>query len=343
MNKSAKKILVNTIVVLLIIGGLSWIASTFIHFSGQWTENAQIRRDMVTMSSRVQGFIKEIRFTGFQQVHAGDTLVIIDDAEYRLRVAQATADLENAMAGHKAMGTSISATSNNLNVSDAALEEVRIQYANAERDYLRFTELLAKDAVTRQQYDGVKTQYEALKAKMQTMEAQKRTTALVKTEQQQRLSQSEGGIEICESALEIARINLGYTVITAKCDGYVSDKFIQEGELVMPGTPLLSIVSSDSPWVIANFREKQMSGITVGDKVDVTVDALNGKKFNAKVEAVATATGAAFSPMAPDNSTGNYVKVEQRIPVKITFTEDNDPKEMERLASGMSVECKVIR
>ena len=343
MNKTAKKILINTIVVLLIAGGLGWIASTFIHVSGEWTENAQVRRDMVTMSSKVQGFIKEVRFTGYQQVHKGDTLVIIDDSEYRLRVAQAAADLENAKVGRKAMGTSISATANNLTVSDAALEEVRIQFANAEREYNRFTELLAKDAVTSQQYDGVKTQYEALKAKMQTMEAQKRTTALVKTEQQQRLSQGDGGIDICQAALDIAELNLSYTVITAKCDGYVSDKFIQEGELVMPGTPLLVIVSDEDPWVIANFREKQMPGIAVGDPVKITVDAVKGMTFNGKVEAIATATGAAFSPMAPDNSTGNYVKVEQKVPVKITFDAGNDPAAMAKLASGMSVECKVGR
>ena len=342
MNRTAKKILVNTIVTVVILAGLGWIASTFIHVGGQWTDNAQIRRDIVTESSRVQGFIKEVRFSGFQQVHKGDTLVLIEDSEYRLRASQARADLENAKTGRQAMGTSISATDNNLAVSDAALEEVRVQYENAEREYKRFTELLAKEAVTKQQYDGVKTQYEALKARMLTMEAQKRTTALVKTEQQQRLSQGDGGIDICQAALDIAELNLSYTVVTAKCDGYISDKFIQEGELVMPGTPLYAIVSDDAPWIIANFREKQMSSIKPGDSVKVSVDAFRGVNLDARVEAVASATGASFSQMAPDNSTGNYVKVEQRVPVKIVFT-DPESEDVKRLASGMSVECKVLR
>ena len=339
MNKVTKKIIVNTIVITLLVAGIGWIASTFIHIGGAWTENAQVRRDIVTLSARVPGFVKEVRFEGFQKVSKGDTLVLIEDSEYRLRVAQASADLENARTGRKAMDTGISATQNNLAVSDAALEEVRIQYENAEREYKRFKELYAKEAVTRQQFELVQTQYEALKARMQTMQAQKRTTALAKTEQQQRLGQSEGGIAICEAALKLAGINLSYTIVTAPCDGYVSDKFIQEGQLVNPGMPLVAIVSDAEPWIIANYREDQMSRIAVGDKVSISVDAIRGRKFEGRVSAIASGTGAAFSPMAPDNSTGNYVKVCQKIPVKIEFCSGEDG--LERLASGMSVECKV--
>ena len=336
--KMRKKIAVNAVVITLLIVGICWIVSTFIHFGGAWTENAQVRRDIVTLSARVPGFVSEVRFEDFQKVSKGDTLVIIEDSEYRLHVAQAAADLENARTGRKAMGTSISATDNNIAVSDAALQEVRIQFENAEREYKRFSDLYAKEAVTRQQYDGVKTQYEALKAKMQTMEAQKRTTRLVKTEQEQRLSQSEGGIAICEAALRLAEINLSYTVIVATCDGYVSEKFIQEGQLVNPGTPLVAIVSDARPWVIANYREKQMSRIAVGDPVTIKVDAIGSKTFKGTVSSIASATGASFSPMAPDNSTGNYVKVAQKVPVKIEFDSAED---LDALAGGMSVECKV--
>ena len=339
MNKVTKKIIVNTIVITLLVLGMGWIASTFIHTGGTWTENAQVRRDIVTLSARVPGFVKEVRFDGFQKVSKGDTLVLIEDSEYRLHVAQAAADLENARTGHKAMGTSISTTENNLAVSDAALEEVRIQYENAEREFKRFSELYAKEAVTRQQYEDVKTRYDALKAKIQTMQAQKRSTALAKTEQEQRLGQSESGIAICEAALKLAEINLSYTVVSAPCDGYVSDKFIQEGQLVNAGTPLVAVVSSEKPWIIANYRENQMRHISVGDNVQIKVDALKGRKFSGKVTAIASATGAAFSNMAPDNSTGNYVKVAQKIPVKIEFS---DSEGLEALASGMSVECKVI-
>ena len=340
MNKVTKKIIVNTIVITLLVVGIAWIASTFIHIGGAWTENAQVRRDMVTLSARVPGFVNEVCFQGFQKVSKGDTLVLIEDSEYKLHVAQAAADLENARTGWKAMNTGISATDNNLAVSDAALEEVRIQYENAEREYKRFCELYAKEAVTRQQYEDVKTRYEALKARMQTMQAQKRTTALAKTEQQQRLAQSEGGIAICEAALELAQINLSYTAVTAPCDGFVSDKFIQEGQLVSPGSPLVAVVSDSKPWVIANYRESQMKHIHAGSDVTISVDALGGRKFEGKVSAIAPATGAAFSPMAPDNSTGNYVKVAQRIPVKIEFC---SAEGLEGLAGGMSVECKVRR
>ena len=339
MSESTKKITANAVVIILLTVGICWIASTFIHIGGAWTENAQVRRDIVTLSARVPGFVSEIRFEGFQRVSKGDTLLLIEDSEYRLHVAQAASDLENAKAAKAAMGTSISATENNLAVSDAALEEVRIQFENAGREFKRFRQLYAKEAVTRQQYESVKTQYEALQAKMQTMQAQKRTTSLVKEEQQQRLGQSESGIAICEAALKLALINLSYTVVTAPCDGYVSDKFIQEGQLVNPGTPLVAVVSDVKPWVIANYRESQLQYISIGDEVRIQVDALGGQKFNGKVSAIASATGAAFSAMAPDNATGNYVKVAQKIPVKIEFDETDG---LESLASGMSVECKVL-
>ena len=339
MSKISSKNITNSIVVVLLLTGLGWIVSAFVHPGGAWTENAQVRRDMVTLSARVPGFIEEVRFEDFQEVKRGDTLAIIEDSEFRLRVAQAAADLENARAGREAMCTGISATENNLAVSDAALEEVRIQFENAKREYKRFGDLYAKEAVTQQQYESVKTQYEALKAKMQTMEAQKQTTQLAKTEQQQRLAQSESGIAICQSALELATLNLSYTVITAPYDGYVSEKFIQEGQLVNPGTPLVTVVSNSKPWVMANYSEKQLTDIHLGDRVDIRVDGLDGKRFEGRVSTIAPATGAAFSPMAPDNSTGNFVKVAQKVPVKIEFAQNEG---LEALAGGLSVECKVI-
>ena len=140
---------------------------------------------------------------------------------------------------------------------------------------------------------------------------------------------------------ELAKLNLSYTVITAPCSGTTSAKNVQPGELLMPGMSLFSIVDDSNVWVIANFRESQIRGIEVGSKVDILVDAFRGEKFIGEVVAVADATGAQYSAMAPDNATGNFVKVEQRIPVKIAFTKENSHEKIARLSSGMNVECKV--
>lgn len=333
----------NVAVIILLAVAAFWFGSLFIHPGVEYTDNAQIRKDIVPVSSRVQGFVEDVRFVEFQKVSKGDTLVIIEDTEFQLRLAQAEANLQNALAGESAAGAGIAATDNNIKVTDSGIAEVKIQLANAESEYVRFTNLLDKGAVTRQQYDGVKTHYEALKAKVATMEKQKNTTSLVRNEQEIRRRQSQSGIDVCEAALDLARLNLSYTVITAPCDGTTSAKSINEGELLMPGMRLLTIVDDSQTWIIANFRESQIDGIKVGSKVDIKVDAFRGEKFHGEVTAVADATGAQYSHMAPDNATGNFVKIEQRIPVKIVFTGDNDPALVARLSSGMNVECKVRR
>ena len=339
MNKQTQKIIVNTVVVLLLVCAAGWFASLFWHPGVEYTDNAQVRKDIVPVSSRVQGFVKEVRFSEFQQVSAGDTLLLIEDAEFRLRLAQAEADYRNALAGESAAGAGLATTDNNILVTEAAIEEVRIQLADAEANYRRYSNLLEKGAVTQQQFDGVKTQYEGLKAKVTTMERQISTTRSARSEQEIRRQQSKGGIQLAEAALNLARLNLSYTVITAPCDGVTSAKTIQNGELLMPGQRLLSIVSNQEPWVTANFRESQLGHIHVGDAVEISVDALKGEKFTGRVEAIADATGAQYSHAAPDNATGNFVKIEQRIPVKIIFT--GGPVEL--LASGMNVTCKVQR
>ncbi|GHT12515.1 multidrug resistance protein [Bacteroidia bacterium] len=341
MNKKQKKIVANVIIIALIVCGMAWIASLFVHVGGEYTNNAYVNRDRVVMSSRVQGFIKKIYFDEFQQVRKGDTLAVIEDAEFRLRVAQAEADYQNALSGKSVMNTTISTTQNNLSVSDAAMDEMQILLRNAEKDYLRYQKLLAENAVTQQQYDGVKTNYDALRAKYEILVRQKQSTTLVKAEQTQRLDQTVSGIKIAEAALEIAKLNLSYTIILAPCNGTIGRKTIQEGELVMPGKHLLTVVNADSKWVVANFRETQMQHIQVGSKVSIEIDAFPSSKFEGVVAAISNASGAQYSPASPDHSVGNFVKVEQRIPVKILFTENNDATILAQLTSGMNVECKV--
>ena len=342
MDKKRKKIIANIVIIAFILCGICWIASLFIHIGGEYTNNAQVRQNIVPVAARVQGFIKEIRFEEFQPVEKGDTLVLIEDSEYRLRLAQAKADYQNALVGKSAMETGISTIQNNLSVTDASMQEVEILMKNAEADYNRFKVLMENKAVTRQQFEGIQTKYESLKDKLETMKRQKQSTRLVKNEQIQRLEQNELRIEVAKAALDLAELNLSYTVILAPCSGTMSRKTIQVGELMMPGKPLFSVIDNSNKWVIANYRETQRENIHVGDKVEIEVDAFPSTTLEGRVEAISNATGAQYSVSSPDNSADNFVKVEQRIPVKIIFTDNNDPKILEQLGSGMNVECKVL-
>lgn len=164
----------------------------------EYTDNAQVKQHLTPVSTRVQGFIKKICFEEYQTVKKGDTLAIIEDTEYRLKVAQAEADYRNALAGKSAMHTTINTTQNNILVTDAAIDEQRIRLQNAQTDYKRYQKLLKEEAVTPQQFDRVKTDYEATQARYEQLLRQKQSTLLQKQEQTQRLEQNESAIKLAE-------------------------------------------------------------------------------------------------------------------------------------------------
>ena len=333
----------NVVVLAIISVGLWWIATQFIKFNiSTFTDNAQVRRQIVPINARVQGYIKEIRFDEYTFVHEGDTLIIIDDSEYRLRLAQAKAELQNAVTGKSAMHTVISTTNNNIGVNEASITGTKVELENAARDLERYASLLKEKAVTQKQYDDAKTRYESMKAKYDMLCRQKQSTSLTKEEQQQRLGQQDAGIELAQAAVELASLNLSYTVITAPADGYTSRKSLQKGQLVQPGQTLLSIVDENDVWVVANYKETQTAKMKLGDKVRITVDALPDAVYIGRIEAISNATGAQYSIVPQDNATGNFVKVEQRLPVKIRFTADNTPESIQRLRAGLNVECEMM-
>ena len=338
-----KKNLRSTLILVIAAAGILWVCGHFFHLGKvEWTDNAQVRRNIVPINSRVQGYIESICFDDFDEVHKGDTLVIIENSEHLLRVAQANAAYQRSLVDSTAMGTTISTTENNLSVSDAAIDELRIRLTQAEADYHRYEQLLAQNAVTRQQYENVKTNYEAMKSRYDMLVRQKQSTRLVKTEQTQRLEQRKADIKAAKAAYDLAKLNLSYTVITAPCDGVASKKNIQLGQLIQPGQNLLSLVESEKVWVVANYKETQTANIQEGLKVKVKVDAVPGVAYKGVVTAIANATGAQYSVVPVDNATGNFVKIKQRIPVRIDFTMENTPEDLKRLRSGMNVECEVI-
>ncbi len=339
MKHRTKKILSYIITLAVIIAAGIWVASKFIHFGNvEFTDNAQVQRQIVPVNSRVQGYIKEIRFKEYEQVKKGDTLVIIDDADMRLRVAQANADYQHALAGRTVADRSVGVASANVAVSEASIAEAKVLMENAAVDLERYRKLLEKDAVTRQQYDGVETDYKAKKARYEMLARQRSATTSVVAETRQRIAQNDAGIELAKALLEIAELNLSYTVITAPCDGYASRKEIQIGQLVQPGQTLLDIVDDSEVWITANYKETQLEHIHPGSEVEIKVDAIPDKSFTGKVVSLSTATGAALSLLPQDNSAGNFVKVRQRIPVRIELIDNAD---LNLLRAGMNVECEV--
>lgn len=342
MIRNKRRAIPNFFILLVLAIGIGWTFGRFIHWGNvEFTDNAQVKQHLTPVNTRVQGFIKRICFDEYQQVRKGDTLVIIEDTEYRLKVAQAEADYQSALAGKTAMHTTINTTQNNILVTDAAIEEQRVRLQNAEADFKRYEGLLKEEAVTPQQFDRVKTDYEATKARYEQLLRQKQSTSLVKQEQTQRLDQNESAIKLAEAELELARLNLSYTVILATADGVTGRKEIHEGELVQQGQTLVTLVDGTEKWVIANYKETQTTRMQKGQLVDIQVDALPGVAFEGRISSISDATGSFYSLIPQDNSAGNFVKVEQRIPVRIEFTERNRTEDLERLRAGMNVECTV--
>lgn len=342
MNHKTKKITSYILSLAVVAGAAVWIGGKFIHLGNvEFTDNAQVNQQIVPVNTRVQGYIREIRFKEFQNVRKGDTLVIIDDADMRLRLAQARADYQNAVASRGVTDRSVGVAAANVAVSEASITEAKVLMEHAATDLARYEKLLAKEAVTRQQYDAAKTDYEAKKARYEMLQRQRSTSTSVAAETRERIAQNEAGIELAKALVETAELNLSYTVITAPCDGYTGRKVIQEGQLVQPGQTLLDIVETSDVWVTANYKETQLHHIQEGSEVEIRVDAIPGVVFSGKVQSLSKATGAKMSLLPQDNSAGNFVKVRQRVPVRIEFTSDNRPEDMQLLRAGMNVECEV--
>lgn len=339
--RKTRRIIYNTLIICFLIRGIAYVCSRFIHLGNvEYTDNAQVRQHITPVNTRVQGFIKRICFDEFQPVKKGDTLVIIEDSEFRLRLAQAEADLSNAMAGRSVTTAGIETTQSNISVNEAGIEEMKVVMDNARRELQRYEKLLKEDAVTRQQYDNVKTAYQTAKARYEQASRARRSTSLVKNEQTRRLTQNEAAVRLAQASLDLARLNLSYTVITATCDGMTGRKNIHEGQLVQPGQTMVDIVDGTDLWVVANYRETQLPDIHEGAEVTMTADAVPGVTYRGVVESISDATGAAFSLIPQDNATGNFVKVEQRVPVRIRL-EGNSAADMKKLRAGFNVECKV--
>lgn len=337
-KKKIRLIIANVSSFMIICLGLYFIITKYFHImDDNYTNSAQIEQYINPINTRIPAYIKEIRFIEHQIVQKGDTLVIFDNREILTQVEQAEAAYMNAKAQRHMASSSVKTVSNNVSVVDANIEGAKARLWNAEQNLKRYENLLTAEAVTRQQYDQIKTEYQALKASYDVLVKQKNTASLSITEAEDRYGVIDSEIKRTKSILDMAKLNLSYTIITAPYDGIMGRRLISDGQLMQAGQQIATIVLNGQTWVTANFLEKQMHRIAIGDKMNITVDALNGKTFEGKITAISAATGSRYAAVPVDNSTGNFIKVQQRIPVRIEFTDNNPTDELQQLRAGMNV------
>lgn len=339
-RKINRIIRVLTIVVVLGIGG--YAAFHTLHLGRvEFTENAQIKQHVVPLNNRIQGYIRKINFTEFQSVAAGDTLIVIEDEQYRLRLAEAEVQYQQTLTEQVEIELSLLSATNDIEVAESNIEKARIERDNAQVIDERYEKLLAKDAVTREQFDNARTDYGVKKTHYETLIKRRQNAVLQQRKQEQQLVQAKAKTRLAELERKMATLNLSYTVVVAPCNGVMGRKTIQVGQLVQNGQTLVNIVNGCEKWLTANFRESQITHIHEGQRVEIKVDALPGEKFIGVVRSLSDATGSAFSLIPQDNATGNFVKVEQRIPVRIEFDEETSAEQLKLLRAGMNVECLI--
>ena len=340
----------------MVLGGLFWVVKSYFNFGNdKYTNAAQVESFINPINTRVSAYIKEIRFVEHQPVKKGDTLLILDNREILTQVGQAEAAYMAALASKNVTSQSVNTASNNVNTvganvqaASAGIKAAKARLWNAEQNFNRYQNLLKDEAVTRQQFDQIKTEYESQKAQLEVQIAQLQSVVNTKTsseltvnEVKSRIGLNDAEIKRVESALEMAKLNLSYTVITAPHDGIMGRRSVNVGQLLNPSQQVATIVDINNVWITANYRENQMENVKIGGLAKVTVDALGGKEFEGKITAISGATGARYSAVPVDNSTGNFVKVQQRIPVRIEFTDKNKIEDLKQLRAGMNVQVTI--
>jgi len=342
-HRKRLNIILNTISVLLALGGIAWAAHYFFqYYRYEITNDAIIDQYITPVNARVSGYIKEVRFTEHQFVHAGDTLLIIDDSEYRIKEMDAEAALMDAKNAASVLSSNIVTASTNVAVSGANIEEAKARLWKSEQDLNRYKNLLDAEAVSQQQYDQIKSDYEAQKAHLDALLKQKESLTSTSTQVSKQQGSVEANILRRQAELDMAKLNLSYTIITAPYDGYVGRRTLEPGQLVQVGQTITNMIKNEQKWVTANYREMQIENIYIGQKVRIEVDAISNKTFYGRVTAISEATGAKFSMLPTDNSAGNFVKIQQRIPVRIEFENISD-EDMQKLRAGMMVTTEAVK
>lgn len=336
-----KRIIYTVLAVVVLVGAFfGWRYYKFL-VSHIETDDAQVEGNIVPVLSRVGGFIEKIHVIDNQKVNAGDLLVELDSADLALRLDQAVAARETALSNIAVVRSQVEDAKLAQQLAATSIEAPKTNLWKAKKEFARYNDLYEQKLATPQKLDEVKADLETAQAQFDVANQKAESAKVQYKTAQNQLKVAEANAEMREKEINVAKLQLSYTRIYAPVSGVVSKKTIQSGQLIQPGQPLMSLVQSNEIWVTANYKETQLEGMNVGNEVVVKVDAYPGMDFKGKVESVGGATGAKFSLIPPDNASGNFVKVVQRVSVRIVL--DSTPKVAELLKPGLSVQTIVTK
>lgn len=340
---------------LLILVGGTYGTIKYLHSQKhEETDDAQVESLISPVIPRVSGYIKEIRVKDNQMVKKGDTLIILDDRDFAIKVEEAEAALAAASGNASVAGAGIPVVNANLNSAesnistvDAQIEAAKVNVWRTTQDFNRYENLIKDHTITQQQYEQAlaakqtaERQLDIVKAQKQNAARQSAAVGVQRNVSEAQVGAANASIKQRQAELDGAKLNLSYTVITAAVDGQVSRVNLQPGQLLQAGQGLFNIVPENSVWVVGNFKETQLTKMKVGQKVSIEVDAYPDHEFEGVVSSFSPATGSKFSLLPPDNASGNFVKVVQRLPVKIDFVNPKDEK-LKLLRAGLNVNVDV--
>ena len=320
-----KKITASALVALIVIG----IAAYFILTAGiRSTENAYINADVVDVAAQVPGRVIAVYVRDNQQVHKGDPLFDIDPAPYHIALARAQADLAQAMQSAREDDAEVAA-------SRAQVEQTSVDLGNARANYTRARELVARRFLSQQAADDAQTKVEALQAALNEAKAKLTKALSAPSDLDERADVLKARADVAQ-----AKLNLGYTHVVAEQDGEITNLSLTPGTLVALGRPLFALIAKNSFHIDANFKETQLSGIHPGQPVDIDIDMYPDHRFHGTVESLSGGTGTAFSLLPPQNATGNWVKIAQRVPVRIKL-DKLDPEYPLRIGATATVKVHI--
>ncbi|WP_143306868.1 HlyD family secretion protein [Chitinophaga vietnamensis] len=328
---------ITTIVASIVVICLAiWGIRTLLHqLKYEETNDAQVDEYINPVVAKVTGYVEQIRYEENQEVKKGDTLILIDNSEYSAAQQEAQAALTNAEAQTNVLQSNVRTSADNAKVYESQIAAAKARLVNQQQEYDRYKKLYDVESATKQQLDRVQAALDVARSDYNTaVGAYKASLSKVEDAkvQQQALNAE---IKRREAVVKRNELTVSYTVIVAPYDGKMGRRTIQPGQLIQAGQTLAFIVDREAgKWVIANFKETQIRHMIVGDSASITIDAFPGKTFTGRIESLSAATGSRFSLLPPDNATGNFVKIAQRIPVRIRL--HGDAKELEKLSAGMS-------
>lgn len=338
-----RNIILNSVCIVLAGSGLWFTANYFWRYINyEITNDAIVDQYIAPLNIRVSGYIRDVRFKEHQYVHEGDTLLVLDNREYQIKVKEAEAALMDAQGSKEVIHSGIQTSHVNVSIQEANITEAKAKLWQLEQDYHRFERLLEEESVPEQQYEQAKAAYESALARYQSLMGQKEAALSQYAEANKKTTGAEANILRKEADLDLANLNLSYTVLTAPYDGYIGRRTLEPGQFVQAGQTVSYLTRDKDKWITANYKETQIVHIFIGQKVYIKVDAFPDRTFEGKVTAISEATGSKYSLVPTDNSAGNFVKVQQRIPVRIDL-DSISPEDMRNLRAGMMVETEALR